>query len=129
MTQSEVRQMFVRNNPGIRINGYGGYWYRCAHCGKWCGRPGRERAQIPDDMKMEVDHIQSWKNGGSDEMWNLQPLCRPCNRSKGKNSNLQDNIRIAGNLITHPMDTAASMIRKEVRNSSILSALGLNKRK
>ena len=33
MTQSEVRQMFVRNNPGIRINGYGGYWYRCAHCG------------------------------------------------------------------------------------------------
>lgn len=129
MTQSEVRAMFVRNYPGIRRADRGGYWYRCAHCGKWCGRPGREKAYIADHERMEVDHIQSWKNGGSDEMWNLQPLCKPCNRSKGKNSNLQDNVRIAGNLISHPLDTATSIIRKEIRNNDILSALGLNKRR
>ena len=47
VTQSQVRQMFVQYNPGVRRLGKKGYWYRCAHCGKWCGRPGGEKANIP----------------------------------------------------------------------------------
>ena len=58
MTQAEVRTMFVRAYPGVRRFGHKGFWYRCAHCGKWCGRPGREHANIPDNDKMEVDHIR-----------------------------------------------------------------------
>lgn len=52
MTQSKVRQMFIRANPGVRLPGRKGYWYRCAHCGKWCGRPGNEHANIQDYEKM-----------------------------------------------------------------------------
>lgn len=85
MTQSEVRQMFVKANPGVRLPGYNGYWYRCAKCGKWCGRPGRERANIPEDCKMEVDHRLPKRKGGTDDLWNLQSLCKPCNRGKSAN--------------------------------------------
>lgn len=34
-----------------------------------------------DDL--EVDHIIAWSNGGTHDLANLQPLCRPCNRDKG----------------------------------------------
>lgn len=129
MTQSEVRKQFVYHNPGVRRLGKKGFCYRCAHCGKWCGRPGGEKANIKDSEKMEVDHIQSWKTGGSDAMWNLQALCKPCNRAKGKNANLKDVIKIVGNTIAHPIGTAANLPRYGVRNNSVLSALGVNKRK
>ena len=47
MTQSEVRQMFIRANPGVKRPGKKGLWYRCAHCGKWCGRSGGDGVNIP----------------------------------------------------------------------------------
>lgn len=93
MTQSEVRQMFVKANPGVRLPGYKGYWYRCAKCGKWCGRPGRERANIPEECKMEVDHRISKRYGGSDQLYNLQPLCKPCNRGKGKYTSTTETVQ------------------------------------
>lgn len=128
MTQSEVRQRFVTANPGVRLNGYNGYWYKCAHCGKWCGRPGRERAYIPDDMKMEVDHIKPWSQGGSDELWNLQPLCKPCNRGKSAGTSGLDDLKILKNNIVHG-DVIKSFGKKRVRQSKILKVLGLNKRR
>lgn len=42
------------------------------HC-VFCGSTG----------KLEVDHIFPVARGGGDEPSNLQPLCVPCNRSKG----------------------------------------------
>ncbi|MBR6887399.1 MAG: HNH endonuclease [Selenomonadaceae bacterium] len=30
----------------------------------------------------DIDHIVPQKHGGSDELWNLQCLCKHCNRSK-----------------------------------------------
>lgn len=128
MTQSEVRQRFVRANPGIRLNGYGGWWYKCAHCGKWCGRPGAERAKIPDDMKMEVDHILPWSQGGSDELYNLQPLCKPCNRSKSAGSAGWDNVKTVKNGIIHG-EFIKAPIKKAFRQNKLLKALGINKRK
>ena len=129
MKQSEVRQLFVRNNPGVRRPGKKGYWYKCAHCGKWCGRPGGEGASIPDNEKMEVDHIQSWYNGGSDELWNLQPLCKPCNRNKGATPTLKDNVKIVCNAVLHPVDSIESIGKKAIRQNKVLKKLGLNKRK
>ena len=32
---------------------------------------------------IEVDHIKPYSKGGTNGQSNLQPLCRPCNRSKG----------------------------------------------
>ena len=128
MTQSEVRQMFVRANPGVRLPGQKGYWYRCAHCGRWCGRPGREHANIPDYAKMEVDHIVPWSRGGSDKLYNLQPLCKPCNRSKSNNAGMVDTIHGGVNAVMHPVDSVAGIARGAFRLNKVLKALGLNKR-
>ena len=129
-TQSDTRQRFIRANPGVRLQGYGGYWYRCAHCGKWCGRPGKERANIPDDYKMEVDHIVPWSMGGSDASHNLQPLCKPCNRSKSNNTTFGDNVKSVGNAVFHPVDTfIKTPVRKALRQNKILKALGITKRR
>ena len=127
-SQSDVRQKFIRANPGVQLPGYQGYWYRCANCGKWCGRPGKQGVRIPDDMKMEVDHIKPWSQGGSDELWNLQPLCKPCNRYKSANPTLMDNINIIKNDIVHG-DIITGTIKKGIRQNDFLKALGLNKRK
>ena len=129
MTQSEVRQMFVKANPGVRLLGRKGWWYRCAHCGRWCGRPGGEHAYIQEYEKMEVDHIQSWSRGGSDNIWNLQPLCKPCNRVKSATPNFKDNIKIVGNNILHPLDGLSTVGRKAFRHNKTLKKLGINKRR
>lgn len=130
MTQSEVRQMFIKAYPGVRRAGKKGYWYRCSHCGKWCGRPGGEKANIPDNEKMEVDHIRPWSMGGSDSVYNLQPLCKPCNRSKSNSTTLGDNMHNVGNAILHPVDTFISTpVRKAVRQNKVLKGLGITKRK
>ena len=130
MTQEQVRRMFLKANPGVKRFGKKGLWYRCAHCGKWCGRSGPDHVNIPANERMEVDHIQSWSNGGSDALSNLQPLCMPCNRSKSATPNFQDNIKIIGNAILHPVDTLVKTpIRKAVRQNDVLKSLGIGKRK
>lgn len=84
---NNYRQKFIKANPGVSLQSYPGYWYRCANCGNWCGRPGMSGVFIPDYMKMEVDHILPWSHGGTDTLDNLQPMCKPCNRAKGNQVN------------------------------------------
>lgn len=123
------RDNFIRKYPGIRRRGYGGYWYRCAICGKWCARPGREQAYIPEEMKMEVDHIRPWSQGGSDEVWNLQATCRPCNRTKSASMSGHDSFVSVKNAIFHPVDTfIKTPVRNGVRKNKLLKKLGITKR-
>lgn len=128
MTQQQVRARFIKYNPGVRRLGKKGYWYRCAHCGKWCGRPGSDNVNIKESERMEVDHIRAWSQGGSDELYNLQPLCRPCNRSKSNNATLGDGIKMLGNDLMHG-DFIQSSIRKGVRQNKVLKGLGITKRR
>lgn len=128
MTQQQVRARFIKYNPGVRRLGKKGYWYRCAHCGKWCGRPGSDNVNIKESDRMEVDHIRAWSQGGSDELYNLQPLCRPCNRSKSNNATLGDGIKMLGNDLMHG-DFIQSSIRKGVRQNKVLKGLGITKRR
>lgn len=124
------RENYIRKYPGIRRRCKGGYWYRCSICGKWCGRPGRENAYIPDYEKMEVDHIRPWSQGGSDEIWNLQATCKPCNRSKSANMSGRDGLVGVRNAILHPVDTfIKTPVRNGVRNNKLLKKLGIAKRK
>jgi len=129
-TSGNYRNDFIKRHPGKRLGGRGGFWYKCAACGKWCGRPGREGANIPDDMKMEVDHVRPWNKGGSDAVWNLQALCRPCNRSKSNGHSFKDTLKNTKNCIFHPVDSfIAAPIRKAGRNNKVLKGIGLTKRK
>lgn len=127
---SNYRYEFIKAYPGKRRFGKKGYWYRCAHCGKWCARPGSDRVNIPDYMKMEVDHIRPWSQGGSDELHNLQASCKPCNRSKSASATAKDGMRNVGNAILHPVDTfIKTPVRKAVRNNKVLKKTGLVRRK
>ena len=129
MTQEEVRRRFIKYNPGRRRFGMKGYWYKCAHCGKWCGRPGSDRVYIPEKKKMEVDHVVPWSKGGSDELYNLQALCKPCNRSKSASAGVKDSIKACINTICHPIDSFAGIGRRMFRQSRVLKSLGVNKRR
>ena len=46
-------------------------WYRCVSCGK-SFRKG----------DIDIDHILPQHHGGSDDLDNLQCMCKHCNRSK-----------------------------------------------
>lgn len=45
--------------------------YRCVRCGGWFSKE-----------QIEIDHRIPKRDGGTDDLWNLQPMCRTCNRSK-----------------------------------------------
>jgi len=45
--------------------------YRCVRCGGWFSKD-----------KIEIDHRIPKRRGGTDDIWNLQPMCRHCNRAK-----------------------------------------------
>ncbi len=46
-------------------------WYTCAKCGKKIRK-----------ADADIDHIVPQKHGGEDKLYNLQCLCKHCNRSK-----------------------------------------------
>lgn len=58
-------------NKQIRIKVYEKYQGHCAYCGK-----------IIEYKDMQVDHIQPKRNGGTNDIDNLNPSCRSCNHYK-----------------------------------------------
>lgn len=60
--------------------------YQCAKCGGWFHK-----------SEIDVDHKISLRNGGTHDLWNLQAMCKHCNRSKGRNSS---NTDIASSVIS-----------------------------
>ena len=59
----------------LRLEVYNQYDRHCAYCGK-----------ILEYKKMQVDHIISQRNGGTDAIENLRPSCRRCNHYKRASS-------------------------------------------
>lgn len=71
-----VRRSRIRNNGGYHSREQWNYLkmafnYVC----KMCGRKEPE-------IKLTKDHIISLKNGGTNDIGNIQPLCRSCNSKK-----------------------------------------------
>jgi 5-methylcytosine-specific restriction endonuclease McrA len=48
------------------------YGYRCLRCGR-----------CEPDIKLTIDHVRPVSKGGHNNISNIQPLCQPCNSSKG----------------------------------------------
>lgn len=70
----------TRRRDNLRMNG-GSYTDRewqalCREYNFCCARCGRRR-------RLTVDHVIPVSKGGSSDISNLQPLCRPCNSLKG----------------------------------------------
>ena len=65
------REEFFKANKGTKLFLKKGRWYKCVACGKWF-----EKANIT------VDHRIPKRNGGTDDLWNLQPMCKSCNSRK-----------------------------------------------
>lgn len=63
------REKFLAHNKGL----FG--FYICRRCHRIIGV-----------SELEVDHIIPKSKGGSDGLYNLQPMCRRCNRSKSNNT-------------------------------------------
>lgn len=65
------RENYFAHNPGKKVFGRRGTWYRCVSCGGWFSK-----------SDITVDHRIPKRDGGTDDLWNLQPMCRSCNSSK-----------------------------------------------
>lgn len=90
-------------------------WYKCTCCGK----KFREK-------DIDIDHIVPQNRGGTDELWNLQPMCKHCNRSKQDNMsstgidlavNVGKNL-LQGNSIDNVGDLAVNMLKKNTKNAA-----------
>ena len=76
-------------------------WYTCAMCGKKVRK-----------CDADVDHIIPQKYGGKDELYNLQCLCKHCNRSK------QASLKgVPTNLVTHNVKRGKKYVKKKIQNS------------
>ena len=53
--------------------------YRCVNCNRWFSK-----------SDIDVDHRIPKKQGGTDDLWNLQAMCKHCNRSKGADVTVAD---------------------------------------
>lgn len=66
------REAFFKANPGKKRLGHRGLWWKCTKCHEWFHKDN-----------IDVDHRIPKRDGGTDDLWNLQAMCRHCNRSKG----------------------------------------------
>lgn len=64
------RETYFKENKGMMGK------YRCVRCGGWFPK-----------SEIDVDHIIPKSKGGSDKAFNLQAMCKHCNRSKGAKIN------------------------------------------
>lgn len=63
------RETFFNNTSSVMGK------YQCSKCHGWFPK-----------SEIDVDHRISKRLGGTDDIWNLQAMCKHCNRSKGKNT-------------------------------------------
>lgn len=73
------RENFFKHTPSFMGK------YQCVKCGGWFPK-----------SEIDVDHKIPKRLGGTDDLFNLQPMCKHCNRSKGADLRTND---IASSLI------------------------------
>jgi 5-methylcytosine-specific restriction endonuclease McrA len=61
-------------------------------------RDGNRCVECNSTERLEVDHILAVVFGGSDEISNLQILCRKCNREKGPQSHAKTRRELYGSM-------------------------------
>ena len=59
------REKWFQNNKPVMGR------YYCVECNHWFAK-----------SEVDIDHIIPQSKGGTDDLWNLQCMCKHCNRSK-----------------------------------------------
>ena len=97
----KYRDTYFDNNPG----NYG--WYTCVRCGRKF-RKG----------DIDIDHIIPQNRGGGDSEFNLQCMCKHCNRSK------KDDM---GDTVPDLMRSTRRIAEREIKGSFLGSLFGKKK--
>lgn len=98
--------------------------YQCSNCKGWFTK-----------KEIDVDHIVPQNRGGTDDIWNLQAMCKHCNRSKkdSMNSTIPDlatnmvKTAIKGEKIDNLGGLAVNMVKKNTKNAIKKQLKGLLK--
>lgn len=104
VTQMGYREDFFKHNPGVKRFLRTGRWYRCVSC----KRMFRKR-------DITVDHRIPKRKGGTDDLWNLQPMCKHCNSSKRDHNS--------------GFETAGTLMRAAAHGKLGKAVLGIEKQK
>jgi hypothetical protein len=105
------RETWFAHNKGIRLPFKRGVQYRCVRCGGFFPK-----------SKIEIDHRIPKRHGGTDDLWNLQPMCRTCNRSKNAN---QTSFETAGTLVRATMHGDLGTAIGGIAGRKVKDALGI----
>lgn len=116
---AQYRDKWFRANPSIAG------MYQCRNCGGWFKK-----------SEIDIDHIIPRNKGGTDDLWNLQPMCKHCNRSKSDDTietapDLAKSVVInlvQGNSIDNVTGAIGSVVAKTAMNS-LGEALGIKKKR
>lgn len=65
------REDYFKHNKGHKRPFKKGEWYQCVECKEWFRK-----------SDITIDHRIPKRKGGTDDLWNLQPMCRSCNSAK-----------------------------------------------
>lgn len=84
------RETYFAHNPGVKLPFKRGTYYRCVFCGGWFTK-----------SEITVDHKIAKRLGGTDDLWNLQPACRPCNSSKRERTSGFETVTTVANATIH----------------------------
>ena len=99
------RETYFNNTPSF----FGKY--RCGRCGGLFAK-----------KDIDIDHRIPKRKGGTDDLYNLQAMCKHCNRSKGKN---QSNLETAETLVRAAMTGNLGGAAKGIASRKIKDAFGV----
>lgn len=105
------RDEFFKHNAGTKLPFKRGVYYQCVGCGKYFTK-----------ADITVDHRIPKRKGGTDDVWNLQPMCKSCNSSKReRNSGLETATTLVGAAINGGLGSALGGMAKQ----GVKDALGI----
>ena len=84
------REEYFKHNTGSKIPFKRGTYYQCVGCRQWFNK-----------SNITVDHRIPKRKGGTDDLWNLQPMCKSCNSSKRDRNSSFESITTVASATVH----------------------------
>ena len=109
------REEFFKHNPGKKKLFKKGVYYKCVSCNEWFRKE-----------EIDVDHRIPKRKGGTDDLWNLQAMCRHCNRSKKAN---QSGVETASTLLRATMHGDLGKVVGGIAKQKAKDTLGMKYRR